>query len=221
MIHCRFHNNKHTIKTLNHTLKKVHVSLFCTVTTEWRCCTHPSRQSLRNDRNELAVLWSRVSTRSGTEMIRSEWSLLLSTAPPPPPWPQPSEESSADGERRDKRNTEFKNVVVWIGAGDEGRLERRDGGGKGFVCKRGGGATAGGVSIQYTRSREIYEGLSHCKGWGTGSIGPDSDLQGSAQTFPDVCQQRYWSCFHVEVGGRGWGMEGWREEGRVALYSTL
>lgn len=36
---------------------------------------------------------------------------------------------------------------------------------------------------------EIYEGLSHCKGWHTVSLSPDSDLQRRAKTFPDVCQQ--------------------------------
>lgn len=35
---------------------------------------------------------------------------------------------------------------------------------KDLCVNGGGGATAGGVSIQYTRSGEIYEGLSHCKG---------------------------------------------------------
>lgn len=31
------------------------------------------------------------------------------------------------------------------------------------------------------------------------SISPDSDRQRRAKTFPDVCQQHYWSHFHVRA----------------------
>lgn len=53
-----------------------------------------------------------------------------------------------------------------------------------------------------------------------GSIGGDSDLQHGAKTFPDVCQQYYWSCFYVQAHVREvWGEEEEEKEGED--YSRL
>lgn len=77
---------------------------------------------------------------------------------------------------------------------------------KGVVLWMGQGALAGGVSIQCARSGR-YMTACHIAEVEVRSLLVQTVTPGAEpKTFPDVCQQRYWSCIHVRLVVEG----GWR-----------